>query len=345
MKHIGNIVCIMFVSSMEDEKYDRAFGGLQTSGSSYICTLCTADMDAAKRNCGTFVINRTLHEITTLGEYVRANPDKLSDVAMSSVAKGVKDLPLLRTEPMERMLDATHADINMATFFKKLIVRIIAGVTKWEATKDVKPKLENAEVFFDNHINKYIGSNPQLMMTGNYARMLFAQENVGIVTQLIADDDDRKNITDILGKFREMRVVYRSNVPDHFTVAGYKTLAVSFAMSLKEHFPFARWTNYLHKLVEHVQELIEWKEGPGSIGAMSSEGNEAGNKVFRHFRKNLSCKGNTYQGIVDVLRLHWLYSSPKLVRLAHVSHNKIKCGICGNTGHNRVTCVQNIISW
>ncbi len=61
----------------------------------------------------------------------------------------------------------------------------------------------------------------------------------------------------------------------------------------------------MHKIIEHVQELIQWKEGPGSIGAVSSEGNEAGNKIFRHFRLHLSSKGSTYQGLVDVLRLHW----------------------------------------
>jgi hypothetical protein len=51
-----------------------------------------------------------------------------------------------------------------------------------------------------------------------------------------------------------------------------------------------------------VQELIE--DGPGTL---SGEGNEGGNKIFRHFRKNLVRRGNTRGSLRDVLRGHWLY--------------------------------------
>ena len=50
---------------------------------------------------------------------------------------------------------------------------------------------------------------------------------------------------------------------------------------LIEHFDYAPWPNYLHKVIEHVQEILADPEGPGSIGAFSGEGNEAGNKLFR----------------------------------------------------------------
>jgi V(D)J recombination-activating protein 1 len=263
---------IMFFSSMEDEKSDRAFSGLQGSGSSYICTLCTATSQSAREQCGTFTVNRSEEQATALGEYVRSNPDNLNTSQMSMVAKGVKSLPVLKSQPMERMLDATHADINMSSFLKKLLVRLIAGVLKWDATQDIKQKLVHAEVLFDQYIKRHIGSNPQLMMPGNYGRMLFAEENAAVITALITDDSARQQLQAILGKYREMRLVYRANIPDPVKVSGYKKLAVSFANDIKEHFPFAKWPNYMHKVVEHVQELIEWKAGPGSIGALSSEG-------------------------------------------------------------------------
>ena len=66
---------------------------------------------------------------------------------------------------------------------------------------------------------------------------------------------------EILAKFREMRLVYRANIPDPVKVSAYKELAVSFANDMKQHFPFARWPNYFHKIVEHVQELIECESG------------------------------------------------------------------------------------
>jgi len=103
-------------------------------------------------------------------------------------------------------------------------------------------------------------------------------------------------------------------------------------------FEYVQWPNYLHKLIEHTQQLIEDPSGPGSIGSFSSEGNEAGNKLFRHFRKNLSRRGSTYGSLVDVLKLHWLYSSKALTKLAEKEHVKNKCSLCFQTGHNRRTC-------
>lgn len=57
-------------------------------------------------------------------------------------------------------------------FLKKIIVREISGVTKWELTQDVKPLVQNAESWFDQHIKFNCGINPQLMMHVNYARTL-----------------------------------------------------------------------------------------------------------------------------------------------------------------------------
>ena len=106
---------------------------------------------------------------------------------MHKIAMGVKSSPLMKIEPRYRMIDATHADINLASFFKKLIVRSIAGVKQWDATKEVKKQLDNCEVKFDNHIKKTIGLNPQLMMPGNYARVLFDPEKRDTVIHLIPE--------------------------------------------------------------------------------------------------------------------------------------------------------------
>ena len=48
-----------------------------------------------------------------------------------------------------------------------------------------------------------------------------------------------------------------------------------------QHFDYVEWLNYLYKVIEHVQQLIKDPNGPGSVGAISSEGNEAVNKLFR----------------------------------------------------------------
>ena len=60
------------------------------------------------------------------------------------------------------MLDATHSDINMAHFFKKLIVRLIGGVHIKEATPDVRQVLADAELKFDRHIKNMLAATPCL---------------------------------------------------------------------------------------------------------------------------------------------------------------------------------------
>ena len=333
---------LSFITSMVDEKYDRALGGLAGSGSSYICTLCHATKDTAKTHVGTFHITRTQEETTNLATYLHINPDKLSDTQMNKIIKGVKVLPVLLSQPRERMLDATHADINMARFFKKLIIRCMARIWQWDMTTAIKSDLENAEHQFDTVVKKNIGSNPALMMPGNYARTLFDKNNEKHILALV-QDEQRKELVEILDKFRFMREVYRSKNPDPIKVSNYKKVAVEFGNIFLKHFDFCRWPNYMHKLIEHVQELIQDPTGPGSIGAVSGEGNEAGNKIFRFCRLNLSCKGNTQQGLRDTLRFHWLYSSPELKALAVVSHRKNKCGICQREGHNQLTCPEKML--
>ena len=107
---------------------------------------------------------------------------------------------------------------------------------------------------------------------------------------------------------------------------------------LIKHFDFAQWPNYLHRIIEHVQEIQEDPNGPGSIGAFSGKGNEAGNKLFRLFHKNYATKGDSYKALEDVIRIHWLYSSKKLENIASVTHRKHKCSNCGHFGHNERSC-------
>ena len=328
---------IHFTSSMLDEKYDRSMGGLAGAGSTYLCTLCDATRHSAIIQLGQFSVTRSLEETNNLATYLKLNPDNLPADKLDKVVKGVKSTPILLSQPKERMVDATHADINLASFFKKLIVRCIARVFQWDATSNVKKMLEDAEVKFDSHVKRNIGSNPQLMLPGNYARMLFDIKNEQIILSLTSQEQ-RPVLEEILQRFRKMRKVYRANDPDATEVSNYKSNAVEMGKLLIKHFPFCKWPNYLHKIIEHVQELTEDKNGPGSIGAVSGEGNEAGNKIFRHFRKNLSSKGNTQQSLTDVLKLHWLYSSPKLQMISNKTKRSYRCTACKGEGHSRLTC-------
>ncbi|XP_045174389.2 V(D)J recombination-activating protein 1-like [Mercenaria mercenaria] len=336
--------CLKFYTSMIDEKLDRKESGLAGSGSRYLCTLCEATTQSAVKDLGSFQISRTYSETKEIAEYIRVNPDRLSQSAIDNISKGVKRTPTLQAEAIEKCLDSTHADINLGSFFKKLLTREIATVTQWEATADVKPILKDAEVKFDMHLKKNIGINPELMMPGNYARVLFNEANESKILSYLPNEDRRKNMSSVLQKFRFMRKVYRSKDPKKECpedISKYKETAVEMAKLLLTHFGYASWPNYLHKVVEHVQEIIESQNGPGTVGGISGEGNECGNKIFRHMRKNLARKGNTQGGLRDVLWCHWLYSSPELSELATLTLKQARCSLCFELGHNRRTCVMN----
>ena len=179
------------------------------------------------------------------------------------------------------------------------------------------------------------------MMPGNYARIMFDEKNEKHVTCLITCQVRRDLMNELLSLFRKLRKIYRSrspkvDYPDE--VKAYKKVAVSMGQFLLQNYSYVEWPNYLHKIIEHVQELIESVDGPGCIGSFSGEGNEGGNKVFRFFRKNLSRKGDVIGGLQDVLQLHWLYSSKKLQTLSNVTQKQNRCLFCFELGHKRPSC-------
>nr|AJO68011.1 RAG1L [Branchiostoma belcheri] len=331
---------LTFFNSMVDEKWDRAHGGLAGAGSKYLCTLCEAVRDEALEKAGSYKITRTLKKI-------EVTASKMKYESQEKDTFGVKGYPLLTTEPWERGIDATHTDINMGNYFKSLIVREMAQVHSWAKTANVKKQIVDAESKLDKHLKESLGLNPTLMMAGNYARELFKAEHADKLVALVDKPDRKSALVEVLAKFRQLRKVYRANWPLNDMsdeVRQYKAKAVEMANDLKTHFPYAPCTNYLHKVIEHVQELIEHPSGVGSVGALSSEGNEAGNKLFRQLRLGHARKGNTYNGLRDVLCTHWLYTSKTLRDKAAVTERSLCCGRCGGVGHNVRTCTADIES-
>ena len=329
---------IQFYNSMLDEKHDRAISGLQGSGSRYMCNMCHATIATCKEKLGTFTICRTLEETRSLARYAVVNPDTLSEKSLSSKVKGVKALPFSTSDPSEKLIDATHSDINLARFFKKIIIRESAEVYEWEERQENSPYLKNAEKKLDDHLRVQIGINPQLLMPGNYARQMFLSQNQGAFLHFIDDESRKGKLGEILAIFQTLREVYRATRPTKEQVSTYKEKAVKMGSLLKKNFAYANWPNYLHKIIEHVQELLEDPNGPGSIGAFSGEGNEAGNKIFRLFKKNFSTRSNSYKALEDIIRLHWMYSSKTLQEHTYIESAVYICSVCNEKGHNKRTC-------
>ncbi|NP_001028179.1 recombination activating protein 1-like [Strongylocentrotus purpuratus] len=325
-------------NSMIDEKLARSSGGLQGSGSNFICTLCHATKTSAKTQLGSFKIDRTLTETQQTLTYITTNPDNLTPDELTTEAGGVKRKPLLTSEPKQQLMDATHADIDLGQFFKKIIVREMAGVHKWEASENVKQYIVDAERRLNINVRELLGTAPSLMMPGNYARALFKEKNEDVFLELIRNEERKELLRSVLQKFRALRKIYREHHPNKREVQGFKKKAVQIGRELLEHFEYVCWPNYLHKIFEHTQEAMLSEDGPGSIGILSSEGSEAANKLFRKLRNNFSRRGDVLDGLRDILWFHWLYTSPKLVRLRAVTRGTYTCSRCGAEGHNKKSC-------
>ncbi|XP_071491806.1 V(D)J recombination-activating protein 1-like [Diadema antillarum] len=148
-------------------------------------------------------------ETADLASYLEINPDKLSQAELGDIAKGVKSRPILLSDPGMKLLDSTHAVINLGQFFKKLIMREIAGVQVWEATHDVKELLDDAEKRLNDHVREMIGLAPNLMIPGNHARELFNPQNESCFLELIVNEEGKERLKSFLSKFRCLRKVYR----------------------------------------------------------------------------------------------------------------------------------------
>ena len=245
---------------------------------------------------------------------------------------------MLHIEHSEHKVDATHKRINVGKFCYKLLIREIAGITQWNETVDIKHHIEQATNQLNAHLKATIGINPCLMLPGNYARILFSQKKEKHIFHLRKSEEQKQNFGKLLTYLRFMNKIFSSNkpkqgLPDEWMLC--KSKAIEFGKLLISCFPYARWKNYVHKMIEHVQEVIEIH---GTLGGFCGEDNEAGNKIFSHLCKNHSRKSGTFDSVNDVLKMHWLYCSFKLKKLSDVARGKYGCSICKQNGRNCHTC-------
>ena len=165
-------------------------------------------------------------------------------------------------------MDATHAKINLRTFVYKLLIREVAGVNQWEESADVKHLIQNASHKVDQHFKATIGINSCLMKPGNYARILFDPQNESKVVFLLGTEEKKNNFTELLSKLQFMHKIFSCRSPklkypsewNHF-----KQVAIEFGNILLNNYPYAHWSNYVHKCIEHVQEVIETNDTLGVL--------------------------------------------------------------------------------
>ncbi|MGH0114728.1 UNVERIFIED_CONTAM: hypothetical protein FKN15_043655 [Acipenser sinensis] len=304
-----------------DEKLVRDVEGLEASGSTYICTLCDATRGEAAQNMVLHSVTRNHEENLDRYEIWRSNPYSESVDELRDRVKGVSAKPFMETQPS---IDALHCEIGNATEFYKIFQDEIGEVYQnHNPTHEERKRWQSA---LDKQLRKKMNLRPVMRMNGNFARKLMTKETVEAVCELVPSEERREAIRELVHLYIQMKPVWRANCPAKECpdlLCRYSFNSQRFAELLSTTFKYrydGKFTNYLHKTLAHVPEIIERE---GSIGAWASEGNESGNKLFRRFRKMNARQSKCYE-LEDILKHHWLYTSNYLQKFMEAHKNSAK---------------------
>ncbi|KAF7660449.1 hypothetical protein LDENG_00280840 [Lucifuga dentata] len=304
-----------------DEKMVRELEGLEASGSTYICTLCDSSRAEASHNMVLHSITRSHEENLERYEIWRTNPFSESVEELRDRVKGVSAKPFMETQPT---LDALHCDIGNATEFYKIFQDEIGEV--FQKVNPTREERRSWRAALDKQLRKKMNLKPVMRMNGNYARKLMTLEAVEVVCELVPSEERREALGELMRLYLQMKPVWRATCPAKECpdqLCRYSFNSQRFADLLSSAFKYrynGKITNYLHKTLAHVPEIIE---RDGSIGAWASEGNESANKLFRRFRKMNARQSKAFE-LEDVLKHHWLYTSKYLQKYMEAHKNSAK---------------------
>ncbi|XP_006642506.2 V(D)J recombination-activating protein 1 [Lepisosteus oculatus] len=304
-----------------DEKLVRDVEGLEASGSTYICTLCDSTRAEASKNKVLHAITRSHEENLERYEIWRTNPYSESADDLRDRVKGISAKPFMETQAC---IDALHCDIGNATEFYKIFQDEIGEVhLNSSPTKEERKRWQSA---LDKQLRKKMNLKPVMRMNGNFSRKLMTRETVEAVCELVPSKERQEALRELMHLYLQMKPVWRSTCPAKECpdlLCRYSFNSQRFAELLSTTFKYrydGKITNYLHKTLAHVPEIIE---RDGSIGAWASEGNESGNKLFRRFRKMNARQSKSYE-LEDILKHHWLYTSKYLQKFMEAHKNSAK---------------------
>ncbi|CAG03454.1 unnamed protein product, partial [Tetraodon nigroviridis] len=300
---------IHFRGTGYDEKMVREMEGLEAAGSTYICTLCDSSRVEASENMVLHSITRSHNENLERYEIWRTNPFSESVDELRDRVKGVSAKAFMETHPT---LDALHCEIGIATEFYKIFQDEIGEV--YQKVNPSREERRGWRAALDKQLRKSMKLKPVMRMNGNYARRLMSLEAVELVCELVPTEERREALRELMTLYLQMKPVWRATCPAKECpdqLCRYSFNSQRFAEVLSSTFKYRynkKITNYLHKTLAHVPEIIE---RDGSIGAWASEGNESANKLFRRFRKMNARQSKSFE-LEDVLKHHWLYTSKYL---------------------------------
>ena len=131
--------------------------------------------------------------------------------------------------------------------------------------------------------------------------------------------------------------------PSHESIQNFPKQAKLFQQAYNK-MDFAESNNQQHQLAEHGSYYLEM-DHLNSMGKLSTEGNEAGNRRFKTEKKLHTFTGSVQIQMEQTLRFEWVATSPSVLKALHYKPKTFSCGKCGSEDHiktNRICPLYNV---
>jgi hypothetical protein len=177
--------------------------------------------------------------------------------------------------------------------------------------------------------------NPSDMLKGNNFKTFSSDNARDFLAGLIRDEKLRDPFRRIhLGLCAITRIL--NSQREKIDTIKYRELCTDIQLKIVTHFPWAKISPSIHRVLAHSPELIELNEGLG-LGSKSEEGLEALNKNIRHLRVHGARKTSISDNFQDVFIHMWRRSSPVVVELDRKKRERRR------TTANSTSVIDNLV--
>ena len=142
----------------------------------------------------------------------------------------------------------------------------------------------------------------------------------------------KESFRQVYEKYSEIDIISRKLHPDERDILSFNNKAKEFSEAYAD-LSWAQPNNQMHALTEHTNYYLQL-DGVRSLGKLSTEGNEAGNRRFKTEKRMHTFTGSVLEQMNQSLRFEWLSSCSILQRtLITKKRNIATCSACKQQGH------------
>ena len=247
--------------------------------------------------------------------------------------------PITTRDPHDLPPDSLHMMINNATNLKTCLEISVGNEGKPSNAKWSRSKVEElrhvARGIVDSHLNKLTGYVPKVgQISGPQLRRYLADDVKDQIISIIPEGEMKEAYTKAHDNYLDVDKISRRLHPTQEDKDSFEAKARRFSEAYTD-IGWAEPNNQMHAVTEHTSYYLQL-EGVNSLGKLSTEGNEAGNRRFKTEKKLHTFRGSVHEQMSQIVRFEWLTSSSVLQRsLTSKERKKTVCSKCHQDGHIR----------